>query len=128
MMHMRYEDTILLKGMRFYGYHGVLPEEQVLGQWFEIDVELTTDLSQAGQSDDIAQTINYAEVYTQLKAATEGSPTALIEALADRLMRVCFTFDGVEKVKICVKKPQAPLGGPLDYCAVTMTRTREDMA
>lgn len=57
------EDRILLRGLVFHGYHGVLPEEQVLGQKFVVDASLSADLAAAGRSDDLADTVSYAAVY-----------------------------------------------------------------
>jgi len=122
-----HSDKIILKGMRFYGYHGVFPAERELGQWFEADLELTVDLSAAGGSDALANTVNYAEVYGRIKSIMEGAPVDLIETLAAKLIEACFTFIQVEKVRVLLKKPQAPLGGPLDYAAVEIERSRGDM-
>ena len=60
-------DKIVLKNMAFYGYHGNLESEQAQGQRFFVDVEITTDLTKAGQSDLLEDSINYVEVY-------EGNP------------------------------------------------------
>jgi len=119
-----HQDKIILKGMRFYGYHGWLPAERELGQWFEADLELTLDLSAAGESDALASSVNYAEVYERVKAIMEGPPVALIETLAEKLAEAALSFTPVEKVRVLLKKPQAPLGGPLDYAAVEMERSR----
>ena len=119
-------DKIILKGMRFYGRHGCLPAELELGQWFTVDMELTLDLSRAAGSDDLQDTLNYAELYERVKGVVEGPSVALIEALAGRLIEIAFAFERVEKVKVLLKKPQAPLGGPLDYAAVELERRREE--
>ena len=119
-----HHDKIILKGMRFYGYHGCLAAERELGQWFEVDLELTADLTAAGRSDDLADTVNYSEVYARVKSVAEGRPVALIETLAAEMVRACFGFPLVEKAKVLVRKPQAPLRGPLDYAAVEMERSR----
>ena len=55
-------DTITIKGMHFYGYHGCLPEEQRTGQPFHVDVVLHADLSKAGASDELNDTIDYSKV------------------------------------------------------------------
>ncbi|MCL1804532.1 MAG: dihydroneopterin aldolase [Clostridiales bacterium] len=117
-------DKIILKGMRFYGRHGCLPAELELGQWFEVDMELSLDLTKAGKSDDLRDTLNYAELYEGAKAVVEGPSFALIEALAEKLIGLCFDFSQVEAAKVLLKKPQAPLGGPLDYAAVELVRRR----
>jgi dihydroneopterin aldolase len=118
------EDRIILKGMRFYGNHGCLPAELELGQWFELDLEMTVDLSLAGQSDDLRDTLDYADVYGKVKAVVEGPPFALIEALAARVLEICFEYGKVEKAKVLLKKPQAPVKGAMEYAAVEMERRR----
>ena len=123
---MTYKDKIILKGMGFYGHHGWLPAEQDLGQWFEMDLELTLDLSAAGESDDLEKSLSYAEVYDKIKALAEGPSFSLIEALAAGVIKICFEFEQVQRAKVVLKKPQVPLGGPLDYAAVEMERSRGD--
>ena len=122
-----HNDKVILKGMRFFGYHGCLDAERELGQWFVFDLELTMDLSVAGDRDTLTDTLDYAGVYEKVKSVAEGPPMALIEALAAAVIRACFTFPRVDRVKVLVKKPQAPLGGPLDYAGVEMERSREAM-
>ncbi|MDR1193192.1 MAG: 2-amino-4-hydroxy-6-hydroxymethyldihydropteridine diphosphokinase [Peptococcaceae bacterium] len=115
-------DKIRLDGLRFYGYHGFLPAERELGQWFVVDLELTADLSLPAATDALADTINYAAVYEAVKAVMEGPPVDLIEALAGKVLTVCLGFAQVEKARVLLKKPQAPLGGPIGYAAVEMER------
>ena len=79
------EDRITLEGMVFYGYHGVNPEERELGQRFVVDLELEKDLSAAGLSDDLTQTVNYASAYKLAREVVEGQPCNLIETVAERL-------------------------------------------
>ena len=58
----QFMDKIILKGIRFHGYHGVAEAERQLGQKYEIDLEMMTDLATAGKTDDLAHTIDYAQV------------------------------------------------------------------
>ena len=60
-------DIITLKGLAFYAFHGVLVEENKLGQKFIVDLQMFLDLSSAGDNDDLNQTVNYAEVYDKIK-------------------------------------------------------------
>ena len=55
-------DKIILRGIRFHGYHGVAESERQLGQKYEVDVELVCDLSAAGRTDDLVHTVDYAQV------------------------------------------------------------------
>ncbi|NGP46882.1 dihydroneopterin aldolase [Bacillaceae bacterium SIJ1] len=118
-------DKILINGMRFYGYHGVLPEENRLGQRFMADVVLYLDLQPAGQSDHLAQTVNYAEVYEVVQKVMEGTPAKLLEALAESVAQALFTaFDHVHSLTIKIIKPDPPIPGHYDHVAVEITRER----
>src|SRR5699024_11421880 len=65
-------DTIFLNGLKFYSYHGALPAENDIGQIFIVDVTMKVDLSVAGQSDDVKDTVHYGEVFEDVKAIMEG--------------------------------------------------------
>ncbi|HHV34472.1 MAG TPA: dihydroneopterin aldolase, partial [Syntrophomonadaceae bacterium] len=78
-------DRIALNGMKFYGYHGVMPEEQELGQLFIVDVEMSCDLREAGEKDDLTKTVDYSQVFELVKGIVTGEPYLLIEALAERI-------------------------------------------
>ena len=117
-------DYIHLNEMAFYGYHGVLKEETVLGQRFKTTVSLATDLQAAGQTDDLAKTVNYAEVYTICKEIIEGEPKQLIEAVAEALaQKVLTTYEGqVKGVRVQLIKPDPPIPGHYTSVAVDITR------
>ncbi len=74
-------DKIVLKNMGFYGYHGNLESEQEQGQRFFVDVEITTDLTKAGQSDNLEDSINYVEVYELVRSVMIGEKCNLLERL-----------------------------------------------
>ncbi|MGM0501713.1 MAG: dihydroneopterin aldolase [Bacillota bacterium] len=119
-------DKILLNNLAFYGYHGVLDEEQELGQKFFIDVELSADLSLAGTTDDLKQAVNYAEVYQVIKEICEEEQYDLLEALAENMaQKILEQFELVQEVQIRVKKPEAPIEGIFDYAGVELKRTRK---
>lgn len=120
-------DRIKLHRMTFFGYHGVLPEERKLGQRFIVDLELLTDLRAAGEQDDLALTVNYAEVFEVVRSIVEGEPCKLIEALAERIAQtVLRTYDAVEAVNVLVTKPAPPFAGDYDGVSVEVTRRRTD--
>lgn len=123
---MRESDKIVLQGMRFFGYHGVLPEERTMGQWFEIDVEIWGDLSKAAESDNVEDTLNYQQVYRDIKAIVEGEPVNLLEHLTHKIICNIMALPLPERVLVRVKKPQAPLKGVLGYAGVEMIRSRDE--
>jgi dihydroneopterin aldolase len=109
--------------MQFYGRHGVNPEEQELGQRFEIDVELFVDTRAAAQQDDLHLTVNYAHVYRAVKRIVEDERFLLIETLAEHIATQLGRQFTPEGVRVCVRKPHAPIKGVLDYVAVEIERT-----
>lgn len=121
------QDKMILKGMRFYGFHGNLPAEKALGQWFHVDVELTMDdLSKAAATDALENTLNYAALYAGIKIIMQGPSVNLLETLAGRVLDNCFQFYKVTAALVRVEKPQAPLGGPLEYAAIELYRSRQE--
>ena len=119
-------DTIHLRNMQFFAYHGVNPEEKALGQRFEVDVALRMDTRPAGLSDDLQQTINYAQVYKVVKRIVEEERFDLIEALAETLAMQIGKQFAPGGVRVCVRKPHAALkGSVLDYVAVDIERSQE---
>jgi dihydroneopterin aldolase len=114
--------------MRFYAYHGVNPEEQTLGQRFTVDVVLAVDLRQAGQSDELANTVSYSAVYKVVRGIVEGEPRKLIEAVAESITsEILESFPLVERVTVTVRKPDAPMkGSMLDAAGVRIRRWRSD--
>ncbi len=119
-------DRIILKGMRFYGFHGVFPEENKLGQAFYVDLSLRLDLQEAGRKDDLALTVNYASVYNQTKLMVEGKPFKLIEALAEHIASTLLhTYTIVSEVQVSVTKPHPPFDVQFDGVTVDIHRKRE---
>lgn len=119
-------DKIILKNLGFYGYHGVLAEEKVLGQKFFIDMELFLDTREAGISDDMSKSVSYAEVYYLIKDIVENQKFNLIEALGENLASsVLNKFSRVKSVMVRVIKPEAPVMGIYDYFAVEIRRDRD---
>ncbi|MBM7856026.1 dihydroneopterin aldolase [Desulfohalotomaculum tongense] len=118
-------DKIIMKGMRFYAYHGALPQEQQLGQQFEVDLELFLDLKAAGKTDDLNKTVSYADVYRLVQEIITGQKFKLIESLAETIAARVIADFNVEQVNVQVRKPQAPVPGIFAYMAVEITRTRQ---
>jgi dihydroneopterin aldolase len=117
-------DQIALRGLRGYGYHGVLDSERRDGQEFLVDAVLWLDTSAAAASDDLALTVNYAALADRLAAIVTGPPVRLIETLAQRLADAAVAEPLVREVEITVHKPHAPVGHACDDIAVTIRRTR----
>ncbi|MEK3885253.1 dihydroneopterin aldolase [Paenibacillus sp. PL2-23] len=119
-------DRMIVRGMRFYGYHGVFPEENKLGQKFYVDLELTLDLAQAADTDDLNETINYAELHELTKGIVEGPPFKLIEALAGRIASsVLEAYTRINDVTVRVTKPNPPFDIHFDGVIIELKRKRD---
>ena len=117
--------TIHLKKLRFHGRHGVLPEEAVLGQPWIIDLDLVVDIAHAAATDDIDHTVNYADVYSQVRDIVTGERFDLIETLANRILSAVLSAHPlVRSATITVHKPHVPLPGDHDGVALTTTLAR----
>ena len=116
-------DLIEIKGIKSFGYHGVLETEKVTGQDFYVDVVLEVDLSSASVSDDVADTINYAEVTDLVVREITGDPVSLIEKLARNIAdRIKATYPQATAVSVTVHKPQAPVKAEVKDISVTINR------
>lgn len=123
-------DEVFLEGLRFFAYHGVHPEEKSRGQRFTVDVRMWADLRPAGETDDLARTVNYSAVQQAVRAVVEGPPRDLIEAVAEEVAAAVLAgFPPVARVEVTVRKPEVGLKGAfLDAAGVRITRTRPEDA
>ncbi len=120
-------DRIILSDLAFYGYHGVMLEENKLGQRFRIDLECGLDLKRAGDTDIVEATVSYADIYSLVKAATEDTRYKLIEALAQHIIdRLFESFAPFEWIRIRIRKPEAPIPAVAGEFAIELFRTRDE--
>lgn len=117
-------DFITVTGVRAMGCHGVLEPEYHEPQPFMIDVELGLALREAGTTDDLTQSVSYADIADHATALIQGPHVQLIETLAEKMATYCLTFDRVQQVKVTVHKPKAPLVVDFADVSVTVVRTR----
>ena len=119
-------DTIELRGLTFFGYHGAFAEEQRLGQRFVVDIRLGMSLAEAGRLDDLNKTVDYGKVAESVRSIVEGRPFRLIEALAETLAFAILTdYPLVQEISVRVEKPSAPIAAaPSGLVAVEIHRKR----
>ncbi len=120
-------DRLVLRGMRFRARHGVLPNEKVEPQRFEVDVVLHADLARAAESDALADTVDYSALHELVGAIVTGPSFDLIEALAGAIARAVLAATDpavVDAVEVRVRKPEAPLDGELDTVEAALFRRR----
>lgn len=117
-------DYIHVRDMQFFGYHGVLPEETVLGQRFRASVSLAVDIREAGKTDELDKTVSYVGVYEICQRVIEGKPFKLIEAVAETVAtEVLDAYKGqVFGVRVEIIKPDPPIRGHYKEVAVEITR------
>ena len=120
-------DTIHIKGLRLFAYHGVNPEEKRDGQTFVLDLRLGADLSRARRSDRLEDTVNYAAVVKAVRAAFTAQSFDLIERAAQAVCdAVLAEHPRVQEITLLLKKPEAPMTAVFDYAGVEITQKREE--
>ena len=119
-------DRIILKGMRFYGYHGVNSEEKALGQSYVVDLEADVDLTVPGATDRLEDTISYTLIYRTVKSVVEGDSQNLLESVAQTIADRLLAELPLDGVRVRVKKPNPPVkGSVIEYAAVEIYRQRK---
>lgn len=118
-------DRIRLKGMTFYAFHGVSKSERELGQQYEIDVELLTDTKKAGKTDNIEDTINYAEIFDRVESIVENNSFKLLETVAERISNTLLQDFDLSGIKVVVRKINPPVKGIIDHVEVEIERTKK---
>ena len=102
-------DSIQVNSIRAYGYVGYLPEERVLGQWFEVDLTLWVDLTTAGNSDKIEDTLDYREAIALVKELIVSAKFHLVEKLVSAIADKVLNIEKVSQVRVKLSKPAAPI-------------------
>lgn len=116
-------DRIEIRDLECYCHHGVLKEENVLGQKFLVSADLHMDTRKAGKNDELSYSVNYAEVAHFINDIMQQNEYHLIEAVAEKLAReILLRYKLVYEVKISIKKPWAPILLPMDTVSVTIQR------
>lgn len=116
-------DLLLLDGLQFWGKHGAIPEEHILGQKFIVDIEVAYDMDKICRSDDLNDGLSYTTVFNIAKRIVTLEEHQLIEKLAQRIAdEVRSAYHDIDYVKVTVKKPFAPIGHIINYIGVTIIR------
>lgn len=115
-------DLISLRGLRAVGVHGVNPEEQTRAQPWEVDLDLELDLSRAGASDDLDDTVDYGAVSVAVERVIIGERHQLLERLAQRIADTVLGFRAVEAVTVEIRKVRPPVPVDLHTSGVRISR------
>ena len=101
---------IRLDDMRFYAYHGVMEQERQVGGYYLVSLDVEADLTAAVRTDDVADTVNYAELFELVKSEM-AIPSKLLEHVAGRIgQRTLEQFDKIMSLTIRVTKENPPMG------------------
>ena len=116
---------IFLENVRFYSYHGVAPQETAIGNEFIINLRLKTDFGKATETDEVEDTVSYADIYAALKEEME-LPSKLLEHVCGRIVKRLFRdFRKIREIEIKLAKRNRPMGADIDSAGVEMHCTRD---
>ena len=119
-------DTIFITGVVIHARHGVMEHETEVGQRFVIDLELSTDLSEAAHTDHLSDTVSYASVVSTATAAFKNTNYKLLERAAGAVAEaILAAFARIDAVKVTVHKPHAPIAAIFEDVGVVLTRKRQ---
>lgn len=116
-------DRLTLNNMRFFGYHGLYPEEKKLGQRFEIDLEVRGDFAAGAAVDDPSLFVDYAQLYETVREVLTGESCDLVETLAERVAGAIGSNFAPIKVTVRVRKPHPPIDADFDGVEVEIQRS-----
>ena len=118
---------ITLDNLRLYAYHGVAPQEQLVGNEYLLNVRLQTDIRPAASTDDVAQAVNYASVADSIRQEM-SQPSRLIEHVAMRIVRRLFAdFPAVQALHLRLSKRNPPMGADIDSASVEISLSRSEV-
>lgn len=115
---------IELEGMEFKAYHGCLPHEKVRGNNFTVDFRGELDLSAAAESDNLDDTLNYADIY-DIVSEEMSIPSELLENVAGRIVKaIAARFPQMESFSVRISKSRPPVDGTVQWSRVTLFHKR----
>lgn len=118
------QSQVLLRKVRLFAHHGVLPQERLVGAYFTLDISIDTDFSCAAENDDLSGTISYADVYDVVCAEMQ-KPSALLENVAERIAQALFSrFLMAQAIDIEIIKENPPMGADCEGAGVHVRYTR----
>lgn len=116
---------IYLRNVRFHAFHGVLPQEGIVGNDYLVNLVLDYDFSSAMKTDDLQGTINYAEVYQKIREEM-AVPSKLLEHVAGRIAHRLFSdFPEIQKLQLSITKVNPPMGADSDGAGVEVVLTND---
>ncbi len=118
------EYKISLRDVHLYAHHGVMPQENEVGAWFTIDIDLTIKDHACTITDNISGTVSYADIYDIIRIEM-NKPSALLENVCNRICSIIYsTFEQVTAIEITLYKDTPPMGGDRLKASVTLKSKR----
>lgn len=119
-------DKIILTGIEIYGHHGCTEEEQRRGQIIKVDLEMNLNLSKAGKTDDLDETVDYSKILFHVEQIVGGKSRKLIETVAEEIAeKILSDYEKIDSLKVTLHKPFANLPIKYDDVAVEIFRGRK---
>ena len=119
---------IIVSGIRLHAYHGVMPQERLTGNDYEVSVVATCQVQQAIHTDQVAHTLNYAEVYDTVKEEM-SVPSCLVEHVAGRIARhLLDRHPCIQQVRVKLLKLNPPMGAHCDGAGIDLTMARDNVS
>src|SRR5690606_29636127 len=117
-------DRIDLAGIEVLAKHGVYPEEKERLQPFIVDVTAHLDLAPAGRSDDLADTLDYGALASEIEKVVASESHQLIERVAQTVAETVLSHEIVDRVEVTIHKPEAPVEGAWRGTSLSIERGR----
>jgi dihydroneopterin aldolase len=115
---------IKLEGLEFHAFHGVYPHERETGNWFEVDVSVEADISQAAHSDQLTDALNYETIFQLVKAEMD-KPSHLLEKVAAQIVLAIFNaMPAAKAVHLKLSKVNPPIGGKCKRATIEIKQSR----
>ncbi|WP_026995336.1 dihydroneopterin aldolase [Flectobacillus major] len=112
--------TISLEGLEFFAYHGFYEEERKMGNRYQIDIQITTDFSEAAEKDQLKATVNYVDLYNII-AEVMKIKAKLLEHIGQLIIeKVREVYPNIDEVQVTVSKFNPPIGGVCTRAKVTL--------
>lgn len=115
---------VALEGLEFHAFHGVYPHERESGNFFEVDISVETDFTEAAKQDTLDGTVNY-EILFRLVKEEMDQPSKLLETVVEKIVKsVLDNCPSVTQVELKISKLNPPIGGKCNRSSVSVVRRR----
>jgi dihydroneopterin aldolase len=112
--------VISLEGLEFFAYHGFYEEEQKIGNKYTVDITVVASLHKAAEGDQLAETVNYEDLY-RIAATVMSGKSKLLEHVAYQIIEeIRSLYPFVQKVVVSVSKHNPPIGGICNKAKITL--------